>query len=214
MTPSPSTVLTKVVGLVTSPKRYGWISVPKAENVNHPARRPVARAGALLLIAHAAAGCYSASRPAYSTAWAPIQRERADCSLLAGVYSDRDDDAAGRSLWASLFGRSRAADRVEITARQDGLWATLWKGDTVVDEEPLSSTGRRQTRKADVSCKDGKLIAGESGAGAATVGVGVAWEGLELAKATDGALILRTFRGTSMLMLWVFPFPIVGRGHN
>lgn len=172
----------------------------------------------LVLVAHVVAGCVYISRPAYPSSWAPLQRERTGCDVLAGRYENAgvgsEKSLPAVTLWHRLFGVARTADHVEIAERADGLWATLLRGDLALDSRPLGSAGAAFNDTPEVSCRDGTLTfrarASTVEPRAATTGGGT--YGFELAKAIDGALILKRFEGGGGVAVVVLP--VVLRWHE
>jgi hypothetical protein len=164
----------------------------------------------LIVVAAVSAGCFGVSAAKYPAAWAPIQAAGGGCDALVGTYANAGGGEKGspsRHLWPRLFGESPAIDRVELAQRGDALWATALNRNTVVTSEPLAAARRTRTERWQVACRDGRLTLSAPAGGvetkiAATAGGSF---GFELAKSTDGALVMRQFERSGGVILFVIP---------
>lgn len=133
------------------------------------------------------------------------------CAL--GLTLDEEGGLSSENLWSLLIGQSvpEGLTHVDLQAAQDGvLWLTGWAGADPVGRNPLDHLGIR--------CEAGDLkVHGDaqfsvlgSGTGALSVagmGVGLAWGKLQLARAEDGALLVRTlarYAGTVAVLLPIY----------
>lgn len=166
----------------------------------------------LALLMLAAAGCGAVSAPKYPAAWAPIQATGPGCDALAGSYANAgaaggEQGPRSMHLWTRLFGESPAIDRVELSAHGGALWATAWNGQTHVKAEPLTAARRSRTEPWQVACREGRLtLSASTGSGETKVPAAAGGSfGMELAKAGDGALVVRQFERSGGVILFVIP---------
>jgi hypothetical protein len=180
------------------------IGVTSGGSGGRVARLPCARGGSMatarlcfVAIACLTVGGCVVSHPAYPPAWAPLVRSPA-CPSLGGTYEDRGiEGETGASTFRS---QSVSASRFFFPKDQIARSATTItvsepEADTVeivASNRNVSLISRRLVAaRGDFRCRDGTIEFSSSQLVGAQQVAGVQWDTLQLAKASDGALVLR-----------------------